>query len=508
MTDSVESDYIHELSRDLGVLDVTMLGVGGMIGAGIFVITGIAAGIVGPGLILVFVLNGILTMFTAMSYAELGSAMPEAGGGYHWVKEGLPEPCGFLTGWMSWFAQSIAGSLYAIGFGAYFVLLLELAFGNVLGLEIEILRKICAVTIVILLLLINYKGVSKIGITGNIVTSSKVLILGVFVVAGLLVIYAKPNWTTNFVPFLPNGWVSVLVAMGLTFIAFEGYEIIAQAGEELKNPKYNIPRATFLALLIVIPIYCLIAFVAIGAVTVEDGTSWEFLGRYKELGLAEASKQFMPFGAVLLVIGGLLATISALNATTYSSTRVSFAMARDKMLPKKMAAVHEKNRTPYIALFCSGGLMLFMVVAVPLEDVASAASIMFLLLFMQVNAAEIFLRRRIGEKLLEKSGFIVPFYPLFPIIGFCANFAIALYLFFFSPLAWYITIFWICFGLVVYSIFQPPKLTWFNIFTEKLSSYLESILPSKSLNMWVEVLERLGRFRQKKDKVPRLQKKL
>src|SRR6056297_3195263 len=108
-----------ELSRDLGLFTITMVGVGAMIGAGIFVLTGIAAGTAGPGLILAFAANGLVTFLTALAYAELGSAIPEAGGGYLWVKEGLPGPNAFLAGWMSWFAHAVAGSLYALGFSSY-----------------------------------------------------------------------------------------------------------------------------------------------------------------------------------------------------------------------------------------------------------------------------------------------------------------------------------------------------------------------------------------------------
>jgi amino acid transporter len=113
------------LSREMSAFSVTMIGVGAMIGAGIFVLTGIAAGVAGPGLILAFALNGVVTLFTAMAYAELGSCFHDAGGGYLWVKSSLPHPNGFLSGWMSWFAHAVACSLYALGFGAYFGHVLE-----------------------------------------------------------------------------------------------------------------------------------------------------------------------------------------------------------------------------------------------------------------------------------------------------------------------------------------------------------------------------------------------
>ena len=106
-----EAKPVTELARDMGLMHVTMIGVGAMIGAGIFVLTGLAAGVAGPALILVFALNGLVTGLTAMSYAELGSCFPEAGGGYLWVKEALPQPNGFLSGWISWFAHAVACSL-------------------------------------------------------------------------------------------------------------------------------------------------------------------------------------------------------------------------------------------------------------------------------------------------------------------------------------------------------------------------------------------------------------
>jgi len=115
------------LSRTLGLLDITMIGIGAMIGAGIFVLTGIAAGEAGPALTIAFLLNGIVTTFTALSYAELGSSLPGAGGGYLWVKQGMGGTHGFLAGWMSWFANAVACSLYALGFGRFALELWRLA---------------------------------------------------------------------------------------------------------------------------------------------------------------------------------------------------------------------------------------------------------------------------------------------------------------------------------------------------------------------------------------------
>jgi amino acid transporter/nucleotide-binding universal stress UspA family protein len=447
------SDEI-ELSREMGVLSATMIGVGAMIGAGIFVLTGIAAGTAGPGLLLVFLLNGIVTLFTALAYAELGSAIPEAGGGYLWVKHALPSINGFLSGWMSWFAHAVAGSLYALGFGAYFGLLLETYNISILGLSGAGLSKFLAVVIALIFIYINYMGASETGIIANIVGFIKIAILGVFIISGLYTMYHIPDWFSNFNPFLPNGLGGVFMAMGLTFIAFEGYEVIAQTAEEVKNPKKNIPRAIFLSLLIVVPIYLLVAFTSIGALSA-DIPAWQFLGQHKELGLLEAARQFMPFGTFLLLIGGLVSTMSALNATTFSSTRVSFAMGRDFNLPGIFRKIHPVKRTPYSALFISGALIIIMAAGLPIEDVASAADIMFLLLFLQVNVAVIVIRKKFGKEL--DYGYKMPFFPIIPVLGFVSQLFLAIYMFNYSPAGWYASLVWIAFGFLIYFGYSLEK---------------------------------------------------
>lgn len=445
-----------ELSRDLSLFDITMIGVGAMIGAGIFVLTGIAAGAAGPALILSFALNGIVTIFTAMVYAELGSAIPEAGGGYLWVKEGLPGPNAFLSGWMSWFAHAVAGSLYALGFGSYLALVLSQFDFSIAGLEGEFLHKALAVFIIGVFLYINFRGSSETGLAGNIVTVLKVIVLAIFVGSGLWAIFKNPEYFSKFENFAPAGFSGILTAMGLTFIAFEGYEIIVQAGEEVKNPRQNIPKAVFLSLAIVVPIYMLVAFVAIGAVNPETNIpTYQWLSQHAELGVAEAARQFMPFGTILLLIGGLLSTMSALNATTFSSTRVSFAMGRDKNLPNAFAAVHPRTRTPHIALALSGALIIFMAVAIPIEDVAAAADIMFLLLFLQVNVAVITIRKKYGNRL--NYGYLMPFFPIVPIIGIVTKLFLALFMFNYSPVAWYFAIGWIGVGFVGYYFYARPR---------------------------------------------------
>jgi amino acid transporter len=444
------------LSREMRLLDIAMIGVGAMIGAGIFVLTGIAAGVAGPALLLVFLLNGVVTLFAAAAYAELGSSFHHAGGGYLYVKTALKDPQGFLSGWMSWFAYVVACALYGLGFGAYFTQVLPL-----LGLENLVTplfspQQWAAVAVVAVFCFINYRGASEAGGAGNIVTGGKIFLLAIFIAFGVWLTLRQPDWHLTFTrDFMPNGIGHVFIAMGLTFIAFEGYEIIAQCSEEVRAPERNVPRAIFLSLLIVVPIYLLVAFAALGAAQPAAGTqSWQYLGGLKETALVDVARSFFPGGGILILIGGLFSTMSALNATIFSSSRVSFAMGRDRNLPSWFGSVHPRRKTPHWAILTSGILSVVMAVSLPIEAVASAANIMFLLLFIQVQAALITLRRKSAD--LHR-GFRVPFVPLVPIVGILVQLALAVFLFFYRPMAWLSAGIWIALGMVVFYAYSRRR---------------------------------------------------
>lgn len=430
------------------LLDITMIGVGAMIGAGIFVLTGIAAGVAGPALILVFGLNAVVALLTAMTYAELGSAFHDAGGGYLWVKTSLPDPNGFLSGWMSWFAHAVACSLYALGFGAYFRLVLEAAGAPPLALPFFTLEQWLAVLATTVFAAINWRGASETGKAGNVVTVAKIVVILLFIAAGLWVMAGRPEVQVAFTPFFTAGWGGVFAAMGLTFIAFEGYEIIAQTSEEVERPRRNVPLAIFLSLLIVVPIYLLVAVVAIGAVTPPAGTTvTAFLGAEKETALVSAAGQFVRGGGIIILVGGLLSTISALNATIYSSSRVAFAMARDANLPPALARVHPSRGTPHLAILFSAIVIIGMAVLLPIEDVAAAADLMFLLLFVQVNVAAIRLRKLRPD--LDR-GFRVPLMPLTPILAILAMLFLGVVLFLHYPQGAIAVVAWLAAGAGVY----------------------------------------------------------
>lgn len=455
---SPEHLHQHQLVRSLGLLDITMVGIAAMIAGAIFILIGPAINLAGGAVIIAFAINGIITLFTAMGYAELGSAMPEAGGGYLWVREGLPRPNAFISGWMAWLAHIIAGSLYAVGFGSFLESLLKMSGligGQTLLLGIFPIDKLLAVACVAAFTYINFKGTSETGKTGNIVTFIQLGTIGALIVAGFWSMYLHPNWTANFADFIPNGFGGLVAAMGLTFIAFEGYEVIVQTGEEVKNPRKNIPRAIFISLGLVVALYSLVAFVSIAGIFPEGKPAWQFIGENQELGVMEAARLLLPYGVFIVLAGGIVSSLAGLNATTFSSARVAFAMGRHYNLPHMLSSIHGKNKTPHVAIVISGIIMAIMAFSLPLDQIAIAAGVIFLLLFTQVNIAVITIRKIHGDKL--HYGFKTPFFPVIPIIGIFLKIGLALYLLATQPLSWGIAGLWILVGFVIYRMYTFKK---------------------------------------------------
>ncbi|WP_202318922.1 amino acid permease [Archaeoglobus neptunius] len=442
------------LSRDLSFFDITMIGIAGMIGAGIFALTGIAAGIAGPAILLAFFLNGIIATLTGLAYAELGSAIPQAGGGYLWIKEAMGDYAGFMAGWIDWAAHTIACALYAVTFGAFFAEMVVHFIG--IAAPAHLLSKISALAMVSFLAYVNYKGAKESGKLGGMVTLLKVLILVVFALFGIYRMLTYPDWMDSYRPFMPTGISGILAAMGLTFIAFEGFEIIVQSGEEVKDPERNIPKAIVVSLWVAVGIYILVAFSLLGAVKA-DVPSWMYLGRLAELSLVRVADTIMPLGGWMILAGGLISTVSAMNATIYSSSRVVFALSRSGYLTRALSRINEKTRTPHYAIFFS-----YVIVAVaslaPIETVASAASLMFLYLFLSVNVALVVLRLRRPD---IKRTFSLPLVPVLPLIAIVFQIIIAYFLI--SQIEHGLTVFlmtavWMFFGSLVYYAYSEKEL--------------------------------------------------
>jgi len=423
-----------------------MVGMGAMIGAGIFVLTGLAAEIAGPAAILVFALNGVVTVLTGISYAELASAIPKSGGGYVFVREVFSGPTSFLMGWMLSFAYMIAGALYALGFSSNFVEFVHLYWA---GLPTgPVWHILYALTVVGLFALLNAVSTEASGGAETVVTIIKIIILLVFAGFGAFAVEGS-----NFEPFFArdDSSVAILKAMGLTFIAFEGYDLIATVTEEVENPRENIPKAIFISLVATVAIYLIVVWVAIGTLGAEK------LGRAGETGIAEAATSFMPTipllgeGAALIVFGAVFSTVSALNAVVIASSRVVFAMGREDQLPNPLGQISARFGTPLAAVVVSAAVMLGSVVFLPIEQVGRVSSLFFLVSFVVVNWSVIRLRNRRPNM---RRPFEMPFYPAIPILAIVLNLVLAYFLLRDDPYTLVLGLGWIAIGGLVYAALQ------------------------------------------------------
>ena len=446
---------------ELGLLDATMIGMGAMIGAGIFVLTGLAAEIAGPAAILVFALNGVVTAFTGLSYAELAASIPKSGGGYAFVREIFDDFASFLMGWMLWFAYMIAGALYALGFAPNFIELLHIygltpAPDEVGAVAIPLVDAAVplafglAFVAVLGLVALNAVSTAASGSVETIFTVIKVSILVIFVIFGL----TSPMFSgAEFQPLFPEtaGAAAILPAMGLTFIAFEGYDLITTVTEEVENPRENIPKAIFLSLVATIIVYLAVVTVAVGTLGA-DG-----LAKAGEAGIAQAATEFMPKGlpiiqngGALIVFGAVFSTLTALNAVVIASSRVAFSMGREGQLLPSFGQIHHRYGTPFVAILASAVVMLGSV-ALPTQSAGNMSSLFFLLSFIIVNVAVIRLRR---ERPNMNRPYEMPFYPAPPVLGIALNALLTIvlveYLLRTDPLALGLSIGWILLGGVAY----------------------------------------------------------
>jgi amino acid transporter len=445
---------------ELGLLDATMIGMGAMIGAGIFVLTGLAADIAGPAAILVFALNGVVTAFTGLSYAELAAAIPKSGGGYAFVREIFDDLSSFIMGWMLWFAYMIAGGLYALGFAPNFLELLHVydvvaAPSEIGAIALPVVDAglppafLLAFVAVLGLVSLNAVSTAASGSAETIFTIVKVAILVVFVAFGVT---SGAFSAAEFQPLFPEnkGVTAILPAMGLTFIAFEGYDLITTVTEEVKNPRENIPKAIFLSLAVTVVVYLAVVAVAVGTL------GWTGLAAAGEAGIAQAATSFMPplpiiqNGGALIVFGAVFSTLTALNAVVIASSRVAFSMGREGQLLPSFGQIHHRYGTPFVAILGSAVVMLGSVV-LPTQSAGNMSSLFFLLSFVIVNVAVIRLRR---ERPNMHRPYRIPYYPAPPVLGIVLNLVLTVvlveYLIETDPLALALSGGWIALGGVVY----------------------------------------------------------
>ena len=433
------------LSRDLTFLRATMMGIAATVGPGIFVLLGFATA-AGPALLLAIALNGLVAGLTAITYADLGTTFPEAGGGYLWAREALPSPMAFGAGWLTWFGHMLAGAVAALGFGYYLGWSLD-------ALDVRPLRVLGEPMLTALLVTSVFVALGVVGARTRrwslgFEGFAKLSILVVLIAFGLVGI-ARAGASG---PFPGAEASSILAAMTLTFIAFPGFEVIAQAGEEIRDPEHTIPRAMFFSLAVVVTSYMAVAFVALAFPASRPPQALENFG---PVAIVELGRRAIPWvGAPLLAAAGLVATLSALNATLFSASRLSFAMGRDQMLPKSLGRVHTRFHAPSAAILLSGIVTLVLVLVSDLRVVATSAGLSFLLAFVLVDVALVRWRLKHPE---VRRGFTAPLFPAFPVLGVAANLVLAWFLATqpgTGQLAWAVIVLWLGVGLLLYYPFR------------------------------------------------------
>jgi APA family basic amino acid/polyamine antiporter len=390
------------MKATLGLFDATAISVGAIVGAGIYVVIGITAGLAGPAMVLSMVIAAAISLVTALSFAELSAWLPREGGVYAFAHELLSPFVGFSTGWMWVVSNTFTGSAVSLGFAYYFTAIVP-------GLNPAWL----AAGLCLLFTLLNYLGVKHSANVNNFLVVSKLLILAFFIVLG--VTHMHPS---NFTPFVKSG-SGVLYGSIYIFFAFGGFARVAVVAEEVKDPRRNVPRAIVLSLVISTVFYILVGLTAVGLISASA------LGNSSSP-LADAA---MSTGATwtgyVISLGGLLATASVLLTSVLGVSRVSYAMARNRELPSALALVHKSYGTPYYSVWIAGTLMAVFVLFLSLDKVVAVSTFAQLFYYGAANAAALRLKPADAR------------YPrAVPVAGLAACIVLLAFVLFASPQGW------------------------------------------------------------------------
>ena len=373
---------LHHSTRpgELGLRELIAIGVGGMIGGGIFSILGLGTQIAGKGVVYALGIGGAVAMFAAYSYARLAATFPNDGASYTYVSRAFPEhpTFGAVTGWTVILGYMGTLSLYAFTFGAYA--------GDLIGFGgNSAARMVLSSFILVLLMAVNLGGARLTGTSEDIVVYTKIALLAFFGIAGLV---ASRN--TLAAPTPDKGFGSVFVAGALIFVAYEGFQLITNAVEETDDPERNVPRAMYSSIAIVTAIYVSLAFVAVSALSVDQ------LVAAKEYALAAAAAPVLgSFGTVLVGLAAMLATSSAINSTLFGASHMMAEMGRDGVMPASFA-VRSDRGVSRNALITMTGVGLVLALAGSLDVIASFSSLTFLIVSLAVSVANLRLEERTG----------------------------------------------------------------------------------------------------------------
>lgn len=437
------------LKKALGAFELTMLGVGAVIGTGIFVLTGIAAArYSGPALVLSFIISGAACTFAALCYAEFAAMVPVAGSAYTYGYASLGEIWAWIIGWDLILEYTVANAAVSIGWSGYIVSLLNTvgvqlppALVNAPGVSGGVIN-LPAIFIVALITLLLVRGVKESARLNNIIVGIKVAVVLLFILIG--VFHVNPvNWQ----PFMPFGWGGVFQGAAIIFFAYIGFDAVSTAAEEVKNPQRDLPRGIIGSLLICTILYIVVSGILTGMVPYPkfNETSAPVAYALAQIGIN--------WGSALVSVGAVCGITSVLLVMMFGQTRVFFAMSRDGLLPRVFGDVHPGFGTPAKSTWLVGVVTAILAGFTPITAVAELTNIGTLAAFIIVAAAVMMLRYKRPEL---KRPFRTPLVPVVPLlaIGFCG------YLILVLPLVTQIRfLVWLAFGFVVYFAYSRKHST-------------------------------------------------
>ena len=434
----------HTLKKALSALDLTMLGIGAIIGTGIFVLTGQAAGKhAGPAVIISMILAGIVSAFAALCYSEFAASVPISGSAYAYGYGTLGEFVAWIIGWDLILEYGVSVAAVAVGWGGYLKSLLDSLFGITIPEAVAGppgdggTANLPAVFLVLAVSALLIYGVRESARTNTFMVITKVAILIFFIVVGVGSINGD-----NFSPWAPHGFNGTVDAAALIFFAYIGFDAISTSGEEAENPSRDLPFAIIGALLI-----CTLLYILVAVVTVGLAPASKLAG--SDAPLATALKEGAGIGswaADILSVGALIAITSVTLTVLYGQTRIMFAMSRDGLVPRWVGKLSPRQ-TPALITAPFGFLVAIIAAFVPLSEIAKLVNIGTLFAFLIVNIGVIVLRRTAPD--MERS-FRVPLVPWFPLIGS----ALCIYLMTkLEGVTWLRFFVWLLIGLVIYFVY-------------------------------------------------------
>ncbi len=433
-------DSSHSLKKSLGALELTALGIGCIIGTGIFVLTGVAAAKhAGPGIMLSFVIAGLACAFAGLCYAEFASMIPIAGSAYTYAYATLGELVAWIIGWDLILEYTVGASAVAIGWSGYLVKIfhgigvhLPVAVTNPPGLVPGSLINLPAIVIVLIMTWVLVLGVKESARFNNVMVAVKLAVVLLFIVMGTGHINTA-NWT----PLMPFGWTGVLTGASFVFFAYIGFDAVSTTAEEAKNPQRDLPIGIMASLGICTVLYIVVAAIMTGVVP------------YAKLDVpAPMAEVFSYIGITwaeaAISVGAIAGITSVLLVMLMAQPRVFFSMARDGLLPAMFSRVHPKYQTPHVTTIATGLVVASISGFVPLGTVAEMANIGTLFAFAVVCAGV--WRLRHTDPHAHRS-FRTPWVPLLPILGIL--FSVGL-MFMLPGITWVRFFVWLGIGSVVY----------------------------------------------------------